>query len=175
MPNMFNGSVCMFLKLTCCMVSMSHTRTVLSFDTVVTRRLIPSTLKPKTLVVCDLISVWYPRLPTSRYPTFPVVVAASTLEPSEETHTKLTGPSCSINRHTDDQCLIFFVRQVISWKGDWRVYRPASKKTDEKSKGHRRMNPSSEPVTQNSSHTLMLFTAIPAPENRIFYSCHIFK
>lgn len=41
---------------------------------------------------------------------------------------------------------------------------PASRKTAEKSRGHRRRKPSSEPVQQNEEDTLMLLMAMAAPE-----------
>lgn len=46
---------------------------------------------------------------------------------------------------------------------------PASRKTAEKSRGHRRRKPSSEPVQQNDDDTLMLLMAMAGPKMRFEY------
>lgn len=46
---------------------------------------------------------------------------------------------------------------------------PASRKTAEKSSGHSRRKPSSEPVQQNEGDTLMLLMAMAGPETRLEY------
>lgn len=74
---------------------MFQMRTVPSEEAVVRCRRMPSTLKPSTASVCDLISVLYLRLLTSRNPKLPVEVPARTRRLSDETDTRLTGPSCS--------------------------------------------------------------------------------
>lgn len=74
---------------------MFQMRTVPSEEAVVRCRRMPSTLKLRTVSVCDLISVLYRRVLTSRKPRLPVEVAPRTRRPSDETDTRLTGPSCS--------------------------------------------------------------------------------